>query len=624
MVPMKDDSFTARIQVPPVHRMAADDPSDLSERKTVRLAAPPAHAAAAAPTPLAASYAIQEKIGDGGMGVVYLARDRKLGRYVAIKRLNKSALSDENLRRRFFREAEAVAALHHNNIVHVYSLAEDAEGPYIVMEYVPGPQDASPDKTPPRPFTLADKVHRDGPMNVTQALGMAISICRAMEYAHACGVIHRDLKPSNILLDAEGEPRIVDFGLAHKAAPDGIPLTVPGEKMLSLGYGAPEQEKDASRTDERTDVYGLGGLLYFSLTGQNPRFFREKDVPEALRAPIVRALETDQTRRWPNVGEFTQALIQVHAPSSIELPTVKTTWRCKWCDTVNPVAIQYCGRCGWNGGELCAECGAESRVGVQFCGVCGADAREYERAALLLKNLLDHRERREFEYVARHAGQLTGFQPVGGGGQRLADRIRRLQEEAVQAIERRRTLRQFIDREVKDENYESARKHIEEFQRLSNDTLFDNLLHDLPGLIAARDLKRARSALSAGQLDYARRTCMHVLSDILPGNRDARALLRTIARRQLQLGLARVTAACLALFVLYVLSAAPASRMAGPARQAGLAALYRPVYRLHALTFLRRPLELYAELLGAGHMFDRREDAVFHDDAAPMDSRRHE
>ncbi len=147
---------------------------------------------------------------------------------------------------------------------------------------------------------------------------------------------------------------------------------------------------NASAVDERADVYGLGGLLYFSITGKNPRYFRESDVPEVLRAPLVKALETDRNRRWGSALEFAQALERIQAPSTTELPSVRTTWRCKWCDTVNPLSLQFCGMCGWDGGEECAECGAAMRFGVRYCGECGADAREYEMARLLHQRLATH------------------------------------------------------------------------------------------------------------------------------------------------------------------------------------------------------------------------------------------
>ncbi|MCX7591586.1 MAG: serine/threonine protein kinase, partial [Kiritimatiellae bacterium] len=295
----------------PTPRIKLDGPSGREEREaegdlppTVRLEAgetpQPATdgdgGAVASKSELATTYRILEKIGDGGMGVVYLAYDQKLGRYVAIKRLHRSALMRTSLKERFTREAKAIAALSHPHIVHVYAFGEDHFGPYIVMEYVAGPSDRSPNKVPPHPYTLADHVHRDGPLTLSSGLDLMIKLCRAVAYAHKCGVIHRDLKPSNILLTEHLEPKIADFGLARRRTIEEEQLTVPGERMLSLGYGAPEQEMDAMLTDERADVYGLGALFYFALTGKNPRYFRENDVPDVVRPILVKALETDRDR----------------------------------------------------------------------------------------------------------------------------------------------------------------------------------------------------------------------------------------------------------------------------------------------------------------------------------------
>jgi serine/threonine protein kinase len=471
------------------------------------------------------------------------------------------------------------------------------------MEYVAGPAEASPGKTPPRPFTLADKIHRDGPLPVTEALSLMVKVCRAMEYAHGCGVIHRDLKPSNILMDEQGEPKIVDFGLAHKAAADEQPLTVPGERMLSLGYGAPEQERDASTTDERADVYGLGGLLYFSLTGKNPRFFREKDLPEALRTPLLKALETDPAARWPQVSELTEALVMVQAPSSIELPTVKTTWRCKWCDAVNPVSVQYCGKCGWNGGDLCRECGTESRVGIQFCGVCGADAREYERAASLLEVLCEHRDRKDFEYIERHAGQVSGFLPVGPNGQRVVDRIQKLKEEADRAIVRRKTLRGVIDREFKAEDYDAVRRHIQEFQSISNETLYDDMLRSLPGLMMTRDLRRAKEALRHGRIEEAHRITQRLLASAAPDNRKAQALMRAVSRKRLRLRLRNAGLVVVLVFLTYVFSAAPTYRMLGRSHPELYRRVFGAVHLMHDSTLFRLPLDLHARWCGVEGMF---------------------
>ena len=554
--------------------------------------------------PLAAEYDIIEKIGGGGMGVVYLARDRSLNRYVAIKRLHREALARASLKERFFREAKTIASLSHMHIVHVYALGEDQQGPYIVMEYVSGPAESSPNKTPPYPYTLADQVHKEGSLNVANALDLIVKLCRAVEYAHRCGVIHRDLKPSNVLLTENREPKIVDFGLARCATLDEDHLTVPGERMLSLGYGAPEQESDASVTDERADVYGLGALLYFSITGKNPRYFRENDVPESLRMPIVKALETERDRRWAGVGELLQALMLVKAPSSVELPTVKTTWRCKWCDTVNPVAIQFCGTCGWDGGEECAECGTNMRVGIQFCGECGADAREYEMARLLRERMGDRIEKRDYEFLIQHAERISGFKPVGPNGQKIVESIHRLRDRAQTALDRIRRLRDKIPRDMRDENYDQAREDILEFRELTGEPDFEDELTRLPDLRLQQDLIHARQCVRDGDLDYAAAICRRIMETIDPNDADAQNLLATIRHtrwhRRAQLG----GLAVLVAFALYVFGAAPVYRLAGIPAQGPIAAFFAPVIALHDNPVFAAALDHNARAWNVAEMFE--------------------
>jgi len=555
-------------------------------------------------------YSILEKIGGGGMGVVYLAKERKLDRYVAIKRLNQAAISRPALRDRFLREAKVIAALNHIHIVKVFGLGEDEDGPYIVMEYLAGPQYCSPDKTPPMPFSLADHVHRDGPLSLNDALDLTIKLCRAVEYAHGCGVIHRDLKPSNVLLDETGEPKIVDFGLARIMSPDEEQITVPGEKMLSIGYGAPEQEMDATLADERSDVYGLGALLYFSITGQNPRYFRENSVPDVLRVPIVKALETDRTKRWPSVNEFTESLMVIKAPSTVIVPVTKTTWRCKWCDTVNSVMLQYCSRCGWDGGVSCAECGHGSRIGIQFCSNCGADARDYEVAVALVNRLKQLIAEKAYEMVSQHAGRIAGFHPTGPNGEKLMAEIDRLRESAHEAIEKRSQLRNDIKEELAAENYERVRDYINAFNSLSPDNAFARETRELPDLILKRELKRVKNAIREGNYSYAARACHSILNTTSAGNAEAKQLLRTIRLHSFVFRSIKIAAALVAVALVYVLSAAPLYTLDGKHGKGALQNVFLPVKLLHDKTALRMPLEKYAAFCNAAEMFDRVTDGT--------------
>jgi serine/threonine protein kinase len=551
---------------------------------------------------LLSQYDIIEKIADGGMGVVYLGRDRKLGRYVAIKRLHVSGLTSNSLRLRFFREAKAVATLRHTNIVHVYAFSEDSDGPYIVMEYVPGPPDVSESKSPTPPFDLADRVHRDGPLHLHDAIDLVLKVGNAVEYAHSCGVIHRDLKPSNVLIDENGEPKIVDFGLARQLGVSEARLTATGDKMISLGYGAPEQESDASETDERTDVYGLGALMYFSLTGQNPRYFRQDAIPDSLRMPIVKALETDRTKRWSSVKEFSAALVLVKLPSNFQMPTIKSTWRCKWCDTVNPIAIRFCGKCGWDGGEFCSECGAESRVGVQFCGSCGADSRQYEQAATLRDSLLRYVATKQYDQVLRQPEQLTGFHPVGPNGLKFVEELQAIHTRAREAIARLRQLRELIKQDMSGEDYKRAKLHIDEYDTLSDDGMFRGDGDALPRLALERSMKRARTAIEQRDWDYAGEMANAILA-VESDNRHAKHLITLLKYHRWRIRVRTVAIALIVLFFVYVFSAAPAYRAMGRPDSGSYHVFFRFARLLHDATIMRRPMEGYAKLWGVDDLY---------------------
>ncbi len=453
---------------------------------------------------LDSQYQWIDKIGGGGMGVVYLARDRRLGRVVAIKRLHAALLQDANLKTRLFQEARATASLNHIHIVHIYALGEDTDGPYIVMEYIAGPRHEESGGIAP-PFTLSDRIHREGPMALDVAIDFMGKLCRAIEYAHKHNVVHRDLKPGNVLLDAGLEPKIVDFGLAQVRQEDGDPLTLPGERMLSLGYGAPEQESDASLADARADVYGLGALLYFCVTGKNPRYFRPNDLPEVIRMPVVKALETDREQRWQDASAFRAVLEQTRSAGEKTLPTGKVTWRCKWCETVNPAVIRYCGKCGWDGGVFCRECGSESRFGTQYCGVCGSDAKQYEDILRGLDEMRSHMERKEFVLVAQEEQSISGFRPQGVNGRRLLEQVHELGEKAREALRRRTQLRAEIERGMAQAHYEQVRSLVEEYNELSFDRAFEALEKKLDGLQLDRDIGRLREAIRGRKWDYAQR-----------------------------------------------------------------------------------------------------------------------
>src|ERR1700680_3916431 len=201
-------------------------------------------------------YEIEAELGRGAMGVVYRARDPKLDRTVAIKTVSISGLepdAEREYRARFVIEAQAAGRLSHPGIVTIFDVREEAE-PYLVMEYIEG---QSLQK-------LLSRENRTLPLNTT--LRLIQEIAEALHYAHSQGVGHRDIKPANILVTPVGHPKIADFGVAKLNQTD---LTLPGQVLGSPAYMAPEQLSDEG-VDARSDLFSLGVILYYMLTGHRP------------------------------------------------------------------------------------------------------------------------------------------------------------------------------------------------------------------------------------------------------------------------------------------------------------------------------------------------------------------
>jgi eukaryotic-like serine/threonine-protein kinase len=215
-------------------------------------------------------YDVQAMLGRGGMGVVYEARHLRLNRLVALKMLPAGAYAGADERARFQREAEAVASLHHPNIVEIYDIGDDVGFPFFTMELLEG-------------GSLA-QVLSGTPQPARQAAALLITIAEAAQVAHQAGIVHRDLKPGNILLTGAGTPKIADFGLARHF--EGEPaLTLSGVRLGTPSYMAPEQVSGKAGTiGPATDIYALGAILYEMLTGRPP--FRGETAAETERQVI--------------------------------------------------------------------------------------------------------------------------------------------------------------------------------------------------------------------------------------------------------------------------------------------------------------------------------------------------
>ncbi len=257
-------------------------------------------------------YQILEKLGEGGMGVVYLAKDSKLDRTVAWKVLPSRFSDNAELRERFLREARAVAALNHQNIISVYDIGEEKGESFISMEFVEG-------------VSLRDILDREPKLPIGYAVRLALQVADGLATAHSQGIIHRDIKPENVMLtQTDSTVKIMDFGLAH--IEDASLLTKEGAVMGTWRYMSPEQIQ-GMKTDGRTDVYASGIMLFEMLAGKAP--FVEGDlvyhhvhtpppnlreirpeVPEALEAAIMKCLAKDPADRY-TASELRDALREI-------------------------------------------------------------------------------------------------------------------------------------------------------------------------------------------------------------------------------------------------------------------------------------------------------------------------
>jgi Tol biopolymer transport system component/predicted Ser/Thr protein kinase len=272
-------------------------------------------------------YRILEKIGEGGMGVVYKALDTHLDRPVAVKILPPDKVADPERKRRFILEAKAASALRHPNIVVVHDIASTQGQDFIVMEYVEGQS--------------LDHLTRRKGMKVPQALALALQIADGLAKAHAAGIVHRDIKPTNIMVTADGLIKILDFGLA-KLAEDGEsleggrtmtfgegerPRTEEGFVVGTAAYMSPEQA-EGKKVDARSDIFSFGVVLYEMLTGRRA-FQRDSkiktlaavlgeepaavsavnaDIPVDVERLVARCLRKDPQRRWQTMSDLKVAL----------------------------------------------------------------------------------------------------------------------------------------------------------------------------------------------------------------------------------------------------------------------------------------------------------------------------
>ncbi len=374
-------------------------------------------------------YHVIEKIGGGGMGDVYRARDDRLGRDVAVKVLPAEFVTDPKRKQRFIREAKAASALNHPNIITVHEIAHDHDLDFIVMEYVAGK-------------TLDQSIGPKG-LRLPVALNYATQIAEALAAAHAAGIVHRDLKPGNVMITASGLVKLLDFGLA-KLTESARGSLVPSESQHpdseegrifgTVAYMSPEQA-EGKAVDARSDIFSFGSLLYEMLTGQRAFQGESKlstlsailhrepkpvcdiivSVPPELEDLVRRCLRKDPARRFQHIDDVKVALLDITEESD--------------AGAVRPVPVRAEASYPADG----VDCGHRDRCvcshGVGAAAIASprgspTTARRAARSAggpALASNLLtrrraggvrvERREARQLGYL-RHAGRVVRHSPT--------------------------------------------------------------------------------------------------------------------------------------------------------------------------------------------------------------------
>jgi len=318
---------------------------------------------------LESRYELQGEVGAGGMGKVFKAVDKRLGRVVALKFLREELGKSTRAIERFMTEAKSIATLNHYNIVQIFEMERSADGFYIVMEYVDG-------------GSLADRL-AGGPLDVETAVEITVQVCDALSLAHDHGIIHRDIKPANILLTREGEPKLTDFGLARQTEGDHGQTQV-GAVLGTIDFMSPEHRRDATAVDARSDLWSLAATLYQMVTGKSPKVIRLRDVPPQLHDVISKGLEEDPEDRCEDARAFKQELLDA-ARSQAAMPAVQLqSGICPSCGAANEQGRKFCQQCARSLLVPCLACNEDNAVWHNVCGECGAKQDQLREELLLV------------------------------------------------------------------------------------------------------------------------------------------------------------------------------------------------------------------------------------------------
>jgi sulfatase modifying factor 1 len=352
-------------------------------------------------------YEILEEIGRGGFARVWKARDLKLDRFVAVKRLIEPAVKDANWKmtvERFQREARAIAGLNHRNIVGVYDVGADAEGDYIVMELVEG-------------GTLRDLLKERGKLEPVDAVAMARGIAQGLGHAHKKNLVHRDIKPANVLLLNEGgelTPKIVDFGLARVGTDSELSMS--GYGMGTPWYMPPEQRRNAKGVNHTADIYALGKTLYELLTGEIPDQVDPDKVPPGLAKVILKCVKGSPEERYFSTDELVADLQDGLTDKSRKLSSLEPEKQnpCPECGGENALDAKFCEECGAGMTRGCPECGLENSVNKPFCKGCGTDIQGFLDLTDIVSRMEKYSEEKKWSRVFKEFGQMPKAERLKG------------------------------------------------------------------------------------------------------------------------------------------------------------------------------------------------------------------
>ncbi|MBT3381358.1 MAG: SUMF1/EgtB/PvdO family nonheme iron enzyme [Lentisphaerae bacterium] len=472
-------------------------------------------------TPLSERYEVLEEIGRGGFATVFMARDKKLERTVAVKRLREQDLHGGEAERtiqRFVRESQAIASLNHLNIVGVIDTDLDEQGHYIVMEHIDG-------------GSLHDYLKAHGKLALEEATMLIRGVCRGLSVAHRKNLVHRDIKPANILLSRDGDniiPKIVDFGLARVGTDSAT--SVSGYGMGTPYYMPPEQRRDAKSVNHTADIYAVGKTLYQMVTGEVPDNVDPQSIPPPPRLAeiIFKCIKNSPEERYFSVAELIADLDEIGGGISLgktQHASAGTANQCPNCGAANPEDVKFCEDCGNGLTRLCAECERENSIHKTFCGGCGTDLGGFLQAQEALQRMQTYAEKKKWSRVVKEHGLLpTDLKLTGDRGAKLFQNLKAVVRESADALRRRDDLSEQINQAVEAQEFDAAlnliSKHAELAPRDEEMAALRESIVEAGKLIELREVRDSIRGLAKQKAYDRARTAATVVGDMFAAVRD--------------------------------------------------------------------------------------------------------